>query len=78
MIYELYPDKWGGFFNGGTFQLSPHYESHHIKIGFEYSKKIQKSYQFDPINLWTAMRGFTNFHLIDNQRIQLYLHFIHQ
>ncbi|NOX48010.1 MAG: TonB-dependent receptor [Chlorobi bacterium] len=39
------------------------YKKHHFRTGFEYSKKIERSYQIDPNNLWTAMRGITNFQI---------------
>lgn len=125
MVYELYPDKFGDFFNGGngnwmnpdqlqmnggllngqspnsayglwsgqgdvsvpafanqyfyatlpygenrqehyrsTFQINLQYKKHHFKTGFEYSKKIERSYQIAPNKLWRVMRGVANFHIL--------------
>ncbi len=125
MIYELYPDKFGDFLNGGngnwmnsdqlqmnggplngqlpssvyglwssqgdvsipsfanqyyyaslpygenrqehyrgTFQINLQYKKHHFRTGFEYSKKIERSYQIDPNRLWRVMRGVTNWHIL--------------
>ncbi|RLD57873.1 MAG: hypothetical protein DRJ05_09010 [Bacteroidetes bacterium] len=48
----------------GTFQLDLQYKKHNFKLGFEYSKKIERSYQMNPDRLWEVMRGNTNFHIL--------------
>jgi len=47
----------------GTFRFEVHYKSHHFTAGFEYMKQVKRFYSMNPVGLWTAMRGMTNFHI---------------
>ncbi len=47
----------------GMFRFEADYKSHHFTLGFEYMKEIKRFYSMNPMGLWTAMRGMTNFHI---------------
>ena len=47
----------------GVFQFKGNYNSHNFTAGFEYLKKIKRSYIMNPVKLWTRMRQLTNFHI---------------
>ena len=45
--------------------LDLQFKKHKALVGFEYSKRIERSYAINPMRLWSAMRGFTNFHILN-------------
>jgi hypothetical protein len=47
----------------GTLQMDVNYKSHNFFIGFEYLKKIERSYSINPMALWSRMRAVTNYHI---------------
>ncbi|MCD4772816.1 MAG: hypothetical protein K8R41_05465 [Bacteroidales bacterium] len=49
----------------GTLGFEANYKSHHFTAGFEYLKEIKRYYSLNPNMLWSLMRGFTNFHLLE-------------
>ncbi|MCD4789708.1 MAG: hypothetical protein K8R37_06875 [Bacteroidales bacterium] len=47
----------------GMFRFEADYKSHHFTAGFEYMKEIKRFYSMNPMGLWSAMRGMTNYHI---------------
>ncbi|MCD4745957.1 MAG: carboxypeptidase regulatory-like domain-containing protein [Bacteroidales bacterium] len=39
--------------------------NHELKFGFQYEQLVQRGYNYAPTELWTLMRGLTNFHIIE-------------
>ncbi len=37
--------------------------NHNIRFGFQYEQRIDRSYSYSPVGLWTLMRGLTNRHI---------------
>lgn len=37
--------------------------SHEVKFGFQYEQQSSRSFNYNPRQLWTLMRGLTNFHI---------------
>ncbi|MDD3875693.1 MAG: TonB-dependent receptor [Bacteroidales bacterium] len=38
-------------------------KNHNIQLGFQYEQRIDRSYAYSPVGLWTLMRGLTNSHI---------------
>ena len=38
-------------------------KNHNIQFGFQYEQRIDKSFSYSPVSLWTLMRGLTNRHI---------------
>ena len=49
----------------GQFLFHVAYKKHHFKFGFEYDKKVEKSYVINPNRLWQTMRGQLNNHIVE-------------
>ncbi|OPZ99136.1 MAG: TonB dependent receptor [Bacteroidetes bacterium ADurb.Bin408] len=74
--YSVYSGLWANtgtqynnysVFNGAQLGInanaSADIKNHNIQFGFQYEQRIDRSYSYNPVGLWTLMRGLTNRHI---------------
>jgi len=47
-------------------------KNHNIQFGFQYEQRIDRSYEYNPVGLWTLMRGLTNRHIEQLDKLNPY------
>lgn len=52
-----------------AFNMKADYKSHHFLIGGEYNRETNSHYSVAPVGLWNLVRGLTNFHIIELDRL---------
>lgn len=40
-------------------------KNHAIKLGFQYEQRVERYIGYNPVGLWTLMRGLTNYHILE-------------
>jgi len=74
--YSVYSGLWANtgsqyndysVFNGSQIGINASAQAdvknHNIQFGFQYEQRIDRSFSYSPVGLWTLMRGLTNRHI---------------
>jgi hypothetical protein len=52
-----------------AFNMKADYKSHHFLVGGEYNRETNSYYSVAPVGLWNLIRGLTNFHIIELDKL---------
>jgi hypothetical protein len=52
-----------------AFSMKADYKSHNFLIGGEYNRETNSHYSVAPVGLWNLVRGLTNFHIIELDKL---------